>query len=67
MTYYVTYKIDARFTACVEADNVEEAKQKADDVFTDADFGDAHEVDGDKIIVENENRDCVWGFWRDGW
>ena len=41
MTYYVTFKIDARFVAGVEADSLEEARKKAEEAFSDADFGEA--------------------------
>lgn len=60
MKYYVTYRIDARYVAEVEAENLEEAKKKAEDDFCDADFGALHDIDGEVIIVENENGDYVW-------
>lgn len=60
MKYYVTYKIDARYIAEVEAENIEEAKQKAEDKFLDADFGNAEDIDGEAIIVEDNNGDYVW-------
>lgn len=48
MKYYVTYKIDARYIAEVEAENIEDAKKKAED------------IDGEQIIVEDNNGDYVW-------
>ena len=39
MKYYVTYKINARYVAEVEADSLEEAKEKANEEWCDADFG----------------------------
>lgn len=60
MKYYVTYRIDARYVAEVEAENLEEAKKKAEVDFCDADFGALHDIDGEAIIVENENGDYVW-------
>lgn len=60
MKYYVTYKIDARYIAEVEAENVEEAKKKAEGKFLDADFGEAEDIDGEAIIVEDNNGDYVW-------
>ena len=60
MTYYVTYKIDARFIAEVEADSVEEAKEKAAEQFSDADFGKAEDIDGEPIIVEDEKGNFIW-------
>ena len=58
--FYVTYKIDARYVAEVEADSLEEAQAKADAEFADADFGEAKDIDGESIIVENEDGDYVW-------
>lgn len=60
MKYYVTYKIDARYIAEVEAENIEEAKKKAEGKFMDADFGEAEDIDGEAIIVEDNNGDYVW-------
>ena len=61
MKYYVTYKIDARYIAEVEADSLEEAFEKADDEYCEADFGVAEEIVGEEIIfIENENGNYVW-------
>ena len=60
MTYYVTFKIDARFVAGVEADTLEEARKKAKEAFTDVDFGEATDIDGEAIIVEDERGNYVW-------
>ena len=60
MKYYVTFKIDARYVAEVEADSIEEALKKADSEYYDADFGVAEVIDGESIIVEDENEDFVW-------
>lgn len=60
MKYYVTYKIDARYIAEVEAENIEDAKKKAEDKFMDADFGKAEDIDGEQIIIEDNNGDYVW-------
>lgn len=58
--YYVTYKIEARYVVEVEADNAEDAKWKADSEYIDADFGVAEEIDGEPIIVEDENGNFIW-------
>ena len=58
--FYVTFKIDARYVAEVEASNVEEAKKKASEAFSDADFGAAEDIDGEVIVVEDENGNYVW-------
>ena len=60
MKYYVTYKIDARYITEVEADNLEEAMEKAESEYMDADFGVATDIDGEKVIVEDENGNFVW-------
>lgn len=60
MKYYVTYRIDARYIAKVEADSLEEARSKANDEFCDANFGVAEDIYGEDIIVENENGNYIW-------
>lgn len=60
MTYYVSYKIDARYIAEVEANSLEEAMQKAEENYIDADFGAAQDIDGEPIIVEDESGNFVW-------
>lgn len=36
------------------------AKRKADEKWCDADFGAAQDIDGEPIIVEDENGNFVW-------
>lgn len=60
MKYYVTYKIEARYIAEVEADNIEEARDKAGESFLDADFGVLKNICGQDIIIEDENGNYVW-------
>ena len=60
MKYYVTYRIDARYIAEVEADNLEEAMKIAESEYIDADFGVAEDIDSEAIIVEDENGNFVW-------
>ena len=60
MKYYVTYRIDARYVAEVEANSLEEAMDKAEVEYIDADFGEAEDIDGNPIIVEDENGNFVW-------
>lgn len=59
-TYYVTYKIDARYVVEVEAKNLEEAMEEAESMYYDADFGEAEDIDGNPIIVEDEKGNFVW-------
>ena len=60
MTYYITFKIDARYVAEVEANSAEEARDMAIDEYIDADFGEARDIDAEPIIVEDENGNYVW-------
>lgn len=60
MKYYVTYKIEARYIAEVEAESIEEARRKAQEEFCDADFGDAEDIEGEDIMVEDEDENYVW-------
>lgn len=61
MKYYITYRIDARYIAEVEANSLEEALEKADSEFCDADFGVAEEIVGEEvIIVEDETGHFVY-------
>ena len=60
MKYYVTYYVDARYVAEVEADNLEEAKVKAEECYLDADFGVAESIDGEIVIVEDEDGNYVY-------
>lgn len=55
MKYYVTYAVDARFVAKVEADSIEEAMEKAEVEYMDDDFGDIDDVvDVEIVTVEDE-------------
>lgn len=60
MKYYVTFSIDARYIAKVEADSVEEAIDEARLRFYDADFGEAEDINGKELIVEDERGEFVW-------
>lgn len=60
MKYFITYKVDARYVAEVDADSLEEAMKKADSEYQDADFGVAECIDGEKIIVEDEKGNYIW-------
>lgn len=60
MKYYVTYKIDARYIAEVEANNLEEALKKAECEYYDAYFGAARDIDGEAIMIEDENGNFIF-------
>ena len=52
--FYVTFKVDARFTAEVEADDLETARKIAEKQFSETDFGEAEDIDGDIVTIEDE-------------
>lgn len=60
MTYYVTYKITANYIATVNAENLKDAKRFAKDSWYEAEFGDAVDIDGEQICVEDEDGNILW-------
>ena len=60
MKYYVTFRVEGRYIAAVEADSVEKAIEKANEEYLDADFGLLQDIDGEPIIAEDENENYVW-------
>lgn len=60
MRYWVSFKIEGRYVAAVEANNVNEAIEKAKDEYIDANFGELQDIDGEPIIIQDENDNFVW-------
>ena len=60
MDYYVTFKIEGRYVADVRANSIEAAIEIARVAYCDADFGELTDVEGEEIIVEDENGNFVW-------
>jgi hypothetical protein len=58
--YYVTYKIEARYVAAVEAESLEEARKKAEEMYENTDFGEMECIAGDQIMIEDEDGNYVW-------
>lgn len=58
--FWVTYKIDARFVAAVDATDIQSALAAARLEYEDADFGEAEVIDGKAIIIEDEDGNYVW-------
>lgn len=54
MKYICTMRIWGSFVTEVEADNAKEAEKKADEAWQNADFGDATDLDGEVIRVEED-------------
>lgn len=55
MKYYVSLAIDGRYHVVVDADNFEDAKEKAIDMYCDANFGDLECIDCTPVNAEDEN------------
>ena len=60
MKYYVTFKLEARYTVEVAAESLDEALVRANKKYIDANFGDAYDIDGEAIVAENEAGDYIW-------
>ena len=60
MKFYVTYKVEGRYVAEVEASSIEEAKIKSTSNFIDADFGVLSDIEGEDIIIEDEEGNYLW-------
>ena len=58
--FYVTYRIDGRFVACVLAKNLKEALDKAEEKYCEAEFGVLTDIEGKPIIVEDQDGNFVW-------
>ena len=58
--FYITYKVDGRYTIAVNAANLQEAFEKADIVWMEADLGgNLEDIDGKPIYAEN-NKNRIW-------
>lgn len=57
MKYYVIMRVNGRFTCEVEAESLEDAKTKAGDAYSDADFGALECIDADFVTAEDSNGD----------
>ena len=60
MKYFVKMRVDARFIAEVDTDSIEEAKEKAEKAFSDADFGEASDIDGKVVAIEDNDGNFVY-------
>ena len=59
MKYYITYKVGGRYVAEVEATSLEEARKKEETVFSDANFRELSDIEGEDIIAEDESGDYI--------
>ncbi len=58
-TYYVTFKVEGRYTVQVDAASIEEAKEMAQAEFDAANLNEMDMIDSEPVTVEDEN-DIVW-------
>ena len=58
--YWVTYKIDGRWVTHVKAKSLEEAFDKAENMYCSADFGELSDIGGYAVIVEDDKGNFVW-------
>ena len=58
--YYVTFRIDGRYTTKVTGSSLEEAKEKATDNYVDEDFGALECIDADIVIIEDDGGNYVY-------
>lgn len=55
MKFYVSLAIDGRYHVVVDADSFEHAKEKAIEMYQDANFGDLECIDCNPVNAEDEN------------
>lgn len=55
MKYTVRLKVTGRYFVSVDADDFEEARKKANDIASEADFGGLEDIDWEAVNATNEN------------
>lgn len=58
--YYVTFKVEAKYVAEVEAKDLEEAMKRAKSQYGCADFGEASDIDAEIVAVESHDRKFLY-------
>ncbi len=58
--FLATFSVEARYEARIYAEDVDEARKKANEAFSDADFGEAKDIDGVLVKIEDEFGDEVY-------
>lgn len=53
MEYFVTFKVEARYQTCVKSESLEAAIEEASRKYSEADFGEAYDIDGEEVLVED--------------
>ena len=62
-TYYVSYRVEGRYDAAVEAESVEEARKLAERKFEEADFGELEDIGNyntEQVNVTDEQDNILW-------
>lgn len=59
MKFWVTMAIDGRFICEVDAEDFEKAKEKANAMYCDADFGELECIDAKVVNAEDEKGNFV--------
>ena len=55
MRYYVTFRVDATYTAMVVADSAERAVEFAEEKFAYNNLGELENIENEVIFIEDEN------------
>lgn len=59
--YFVEFKVAARYIVKIEsANDIKDALDQANKLFGDADFGEAQDIDGEAVVVEDKNGNRLW-------
>jgi hypothetical protein len=67
MRYFVTFGVKAYYTVDVEAEDQREAERFAEHDFYGADFGEAYDIDGEIIGIEEDDTPvCDPDIWYGG-
>lgn len=53
--YHIVIKVDGRYKTTVTAKTIEEAKEKAMDAWSEAEIGDIENVDGEVVVVTDDD------------
>lgn len=64
MKYIVTVRVYALYTASIEANNIEDAKDMAESEFGDIGLNDNIEVDECRTIMVEDENGVVWEAWN---
>lgn len=53
--FYVTYRMSAKVEVAVEAENEDEAEEKAEQFMCDADFGPCEDIEWEKTDTDSDD------------